>query len=69
MLGDVPNARMDMPLPIMGRMILPDSIVYTDSFRSCDALAVWSLHHVRNSHAGRFAGQQSHSDSILEESE
>ena len=36
----IPNARTDTLMPIMERLIQPDSIVYTDGFSSYDALDV-----------------------------
>lgn len=42
----IPNARKTTLMPIMERVIQPDSIVYTDSFSSCDALGVSSFHHI-----------------------
>jgi transposase len=60
----IPNARTDTLMPIMERMILPDSIVYTDSFRSYDALDVSSFHHVRINHSDRFADQHNHINGI-----
>ncbi len=35
----IPNTRAETLLPIMKRMILPDSIVYTDTWASYNALA------------------------------
>ena len=43
----IPNARTDTLMPIMERLIQPDSIVYTDGFSSYDALDVSDFHHVR----------------------
>ena len=44
----IPNARTATLMPIMERMIRPDSIVYTDGFSSYDALDVSDFHHVRH---------------------
>ena len=53
-----PNARSTTLLPIMERMILPDSIVYTDAFKSYDAPDVPGFHHVRITHSeGLWAGR------------
>jgi transposase len=60
----IPNARTDTLLPIMERMILPDSIVYTDSFGSYDALDVSSFHHARINHSRLFADQHNHINGI-----
>ena len=40
----IPNARTATLMPIMERMIRPDSIVYTDGFSSYDALDVSDFH-------------------------
>lgn len=60
----IPNSRTDTLLPIMERMILPDSIVYTDGFTSYDALDVSDFHHVRINHSERFADRHNHINGI-----
>ncbi len=50
----IPNARTATLMPIMERMILPDSVVYTEGFLSYDALDVSDFHHVRINHSERF---------------
>lgn len=60
----IPNAKRSTLLPIMERMIQPDSIVYTDSFSSYDALDVSSFHHIRINHSERFADKQNHINGI-----
>ena len=60
----IPNARSATLLPIMERMILPDSIVYTDGFSSYDALDVSDFHHVRINHSERFVDRQNHINGI-----
>ncbi len=50
----IPNARTATLMPIMERMILPESVVYTDGFSSHDALDVSDFHHVRINHSERF---------------
>jgi transposase len=60
----IPNARSTTLLPIMERMILPDSIVYTDAFRGYDALDVSDFHHVRINHSERFVDRQNHINGI-----
>ena len=50
----IPNAHTDTLMPIMERLIQPDSIVYTDGFSSYDALDVSDFHHVRINHSERF---------------
>ena len=51
-------------MPIMERMIRPDSIVYTDGFSSYDALDVSDFHHVRINHSERFVDERSHINGI-----
>jgi len=47
----VPNARTETLYPLLERKILPDSIVYTDSFPSYDILDVSQFHHHRINHS------------------
>ena len=51
-------------MPIMERMILPDSVVYTDGFSSYDALDVSDFHHVRINHSERFVDERNHINGI-----
>ena len=60
----IPNARTNTLLPIMEEMIQPDSIVYTDSFRSYDALDISRFQHVRINHSERFVDKASHINGI-----
>jgi transposase len=60
----IPNARSSTLMPIMERMIMPDSIVYTDCFRSYDAIDVSRFHHVRINHSELFVDQQNHINGI-----
>ena len=60
----VPNARTATLMPIMERMIVPDSIVYTDGFSSYDALDVSDFHHVRINHSERFVDERNHINGI-----
>jgi len=60
----IPNARTDTLMPIMERMITPDSIVYTDCFASYDALDVSGFHHVRINHSELFAAERNHINGI-----
>jgi transposase len=60
----IPNAQTATLMPIMERMILPDSIVYTDGLSSYDALDVSAFHHVRINHSERFVEEQSHINGI-----
>lgn len=60
----IPNAQRATLLPIIERMILPDSIVYTDALSSYDALDVSDFHHVRTNHSELFADRQNHINGI-----
>jgi transposase len=60
----IPNASSSTLMPIMERMIMPDSIVYTDCFRSYDAIDVSRFHHVRINHSELFVDQQNHINGI-----
>ena len=51
-------------MPIMERLIQPDSIVYTDGFSSYDALDVSDFHHVRINHSERFVDERNHINGI-----
>ena len=42
-------------MPIIRRKIVPDSIVYTDSYRAYNALDVSEFYHCRINHAKAFA--------------
>lgn len=60
----IPDAK---SLPLMGIMrerIRPDSIVYTDSFRSYDVLDVSEFHHHRINHSELFADAHNHINGI-----
>lgn len=60
----IPNAKTATLMPIMEEMIQPDSIVYTDCFRSYDALDVSAFHHVRINHSELFADKFNHINGI-----
>jgi transposase len=60
----IPNARKTTLVPIMERMIQPNSIVYTDSFSSYDALDISSFHHIRINHSKLFADKHNYSNGI-----
>ena len=46
----IPNAKTQTLMPIIEEHVRPDSIVYTDTFRSYNALDVSSFRHVRINH-------------------
>lgn len=56
----IPNARADTLTPIIREKVKPDSIVYTDSFRSYNALGVSELTHYRINHSKEFAQDRNH---------
>ena len=60
----VPNAKSDTLMPIIRRKIKPDSIVYTDTFRSYNVLDVSEFKHYRINHSELFAKQKNHINGI-----
>ena len=60
----IPNASSNTLFPIIRDKIKPDSIVYTDSFRSYDALDVSEFPHVRINHSVLFADKANHINGI-----
>lgn len=60
----IPDLRSAKLMPIMQRMIVPDSIVYTDSYSSYDRLDVSAFHHRRVHHGEGFAVGETHINGI-----
>ena len=60
----IPDARADTLLPIIRQKVKPDSIVYTDTFRSYNALDVSEFKHYRINHSELFADKQNHINGI-----
>jgi transposase len=60
----IPNLRSATLMPIMQRMIVPDSIVYTDNYASYDPLDVSAFHHRRIHHSDGFAAGETHINGI-----
>lgn len=60
----IPNAKTETLLPIIHEKIMPDSIVYTDNFRSYNALDVSDFHHRRINHSKLFADGKNHINGI-----
>jgi len=60
----IPNAKTETLLPIIQEKVTPDSIVYTDTFRSYNALDVSAFHHMRINHSKLFADRQNHINGI-----
>lgn len=60
----IPNARTDTLMDIMQHKIVPDSIVYTDAWRSYNALDVSDFRHYRINHSELFANRHNHINGI-----
>ena len=60
----IPDAKTDTLLPIIHQQVEPDSIVYTDTFRSYNALDVSDFHHRRINHSKLFAKDKNHINGI-----
>lgn len=60
----VPNTQSATLLPIIRENVKPDSIVYTDFYRSYDVLDVSEFNHFRINHSTHFAEKQNHVNGI-----
>ena len=60
----IPNAKGDTLIPIIERKVIPDSIVYSDSWRGYNALDVSEFKHMRINHNKLFADKQNHINGI-----
>ncbi|QIW09152.1 IS1595 family transposase [Francisella sp. LA112445] len=60
----IPNAKSDTLLPIIREKVKPDCIVYTDTFRSYNALDVSEFKHYRINHSKLFAKKHNHINGI-----
>ncbi|EQA13621.1 putative transposase [Glaesserella parasuis SW140] len=60
----VPNIQSATLLPIIREKVKPDSIVYTDFYRSYDVLDVSEFNHFRINHSTHFAEKQNHINGI-----
>jgi len=60
----ISNAKTETLLPIIAEKVTPDSIVYTDYFRSYNALDVSAFHHRRINHSKLFARGKNHINGI-----
>lgn len=60
----IPNAKTETLLPIIEEKVRPDSIVYTDTFRSYNALDISDFHHMRINHSELFANKHNHINGI-----
>ena len=60
----IPNAKADTLIPIIREKVKPDTIVYTDSFRSYNALDVSEFTHYRINHSKEFVQDSNHINGI-----
>ena len=60
----IPNAKTETLLPIIKERVQPDSVVYTDTFKSYNALDVSDFHHRRINHSTLFADEKNHINGI-----
>ena len=60
----IEDAKTDTLMPIIRNKIQPDSIVYTDCFRSYNILDVSEFHHFRINHSKIFADKHNHINGI-----
>ena len=60
----VSHTKSETLLPLIARKIAPDSIVYTDCYKSYNVLDVSSFHHERINHSERFGEARNHINGI-----
>jgi len=60
----IDNAQSNTLMPIIREKVVPDSIVYTDSFNAYNALDVSEFKHYRINHSLLFADKQNHINGI-----
>ena len=60
----IPNAKTETLLPIIHEKVMPDSMVYTDSLKSYNALDISAFHHRRINHSTLFAEGKNHINGI-----
>lgn len=60
----VENTKEATLMPVIANKIKPDSVVYTDTYRSYDALNVSEFHHHRINHSEVFVNQKNHINGI-----
>lgn len=60
----IPDAKTDTLMPIIRQQVKPDSIVYTDTWRSYNALDVSEFKHYRINHSKLFANKHNHINGI-----
>ncbi|MCQ9327783.1 IS1595 family transposase, partial [Neisseria dentiae] len=59
-----PNTQTATLLPVIREQVKPDSIVYTDCYKSYDVLDVGEFSHFRINHSAHFAERQNHINGI-----
>ena len=60
----VANTKSETLIPLITRKVVPDSIVYTDCYRSYNALDVSDFYHERINHSAQFATCKNHINGI-----
>jgi len=60
----IPDASSATLIPIIERKVIPDSIVYSDSWRGYNVLDVSEFKHYRINHSQLFASKQNHINGI-----
>ena len=60
----ISDAKSETLLPIIREKVIPDSIVYTDAFRSYNVLDVSEFRHYRINHSIHFVNQKNHINGI-----
>ena len=60
----VKDTKADTLIPIISCKVQPDSIVYTNSYRSYDTLDITDFHHMRINHSKLFADKENHINGI-----
>ncbi|MDR8134113.1 IS1595-like element ISAba36 family transposase, partial [Acinetobacter baumannii] len=60
----VPDTKSDTLMPVITRKVAPDSVVYTDSYRSYNVLDVNCFYHERINHSKDFAKGRNHINGV-----
>ena len=60
----IPDAKTSTLMPIIRQQVKPDSIVYTDTWRSYNALDISEFKHYRINHSKLFANERNHINGI-----
>lgn len=60
----IPDASSETLIPIINRKVIPNSIVYSDSWRAYNVLDISDFHHFRLNHSELFADKQNHINGI-----